>query len=261
MSGASSRPSPVLNDSKSRVRTAGITLAAVVVVIAGLAIWRPVPMQAIAGGVSFLAVGVLAYITWLHVLSNEQLARTNQAILKTLSDDSYAFGLRQDGPNAILWIANLGHAHIMLHSLYLQSGEAQSSANYNEIVQAGHVVEVNSTKQVLELPKGASDIDVWFEFISASGTAISSVQTYNILVANGLVCRVRSGTYQPRSVECPTCHQKYAMSVTGLARTDDIEARSIEFKADLTSTCPAHRSQYLLKGDSVPASMQRSAAS
>lgn len=261
MSGASIRPTQVLNDSKSRLRNAGLTLAAIVVVIVALSIWRPGPMQAIAGGIAFLAVCGLAYITWLHVLSNEQLASTNQAILKTLSDDSYAFGLRQEGANAILWIANLGHAHLMLHSLYLQSGEAQSAANYNEIVQAGHVVEENVTKQILELPKGAADIDVWFEFISASGTAISSVQTYNILVANGLVCRVRSGTYQPRSVECPTCHQKYAMSVTGLAKSDEIESRTIEFKADLTSTCPGHRSQFLLKGDSVPASMARSAAS
>lgn len=261
MSGATNRPFQVLNDSKARLKKAGVTLAVVVVLIAGLAIWRPGPMQAIAATLAFLAVCGLAYITWLHVLSNEQLARTNQAILKTLSDDSYAFGLRQDGPNALLWIANLGHAHIMLHSFYLQSGEAQSLANYNEVVQAGHVVEVNVTKQVLELPKGGSDIDVWFEFISASGTAISSVQTYNILVANGLVCRVRSGTYQPRSVECPTCHQKYAMSVAGLAKSEDIEARMIEFKADLTSTCPEHRSQFLLKGDSVPASMSRSAVS
>ncbi len=219
-------------------------------------------MAAIAGGISLLAVCVLAYVTWLHVLSNEQLARTNQAILKTLSDDSYAFGLRQDGPNALLWIANLGHAHIMLHSLYLQSGEAQSSAIYNEIVQAGHVEEMNVTKQILELTKGATDIDVWFEFISASGTAISSVQTYNMLLANGIVCRVRSGTYQPRNVECPTCHQLYSMSVTGLLKSEDIEARTIEFKADLTSSCPAHRSQYLLKGESVPAPMaSRSAAS
>ncbi len=255
MSAPSSRSSQVLNDSKARIKNAGIALAGLLVVIAGLSIWKPGPMTAIAGGTSLLAVCALGYVTWLHVLSNEQLARTNQAILKTLSDDSYAFGLRQDGPNALLWIANLGHAHIMLHSLYLQSGEAQSSATYNEIVQAGAVEEMNVTKQILELTKGAADFDVWFEFISASGTAISSVQTYNILVANGIVCRVRSGTYQPRSVECPTCHKTYAMSVTGLAKTEDIEARMIEFKADLTASCPGHRSQYLLKGESVPASM------
>jgi len=251
----SSRASQAMNDSRARIKNVGIAFAVILALIAGLSIWKPGPMSAIAGGVSLLAVCALAYVTWLHVLSNEQLARTNQAILKTLSDDSYAFGLRQDGPNALLWVANLGHAHIMLHSLYLQSGEAQSSATYNEIVQAGHVEEMNVTKQILELTKGAADIDVWFEFISASGTAISSVQTYNILVANGIVCRVRSGTYQPRTVECPTCHKSYAMSVTGLARSEDIEARMIEFKADLTSSCPEHHSQYLLKGESVPASM------
>lgn len=243
----STRTSELLTDPKKRVRTAGVALLLVVIILAGLSLWKPVPMQAIAGGVSFLAVCALAYITWLHVLSNEQLARTNQAILKTLSDDSYAFGLRQDGPNAILWIANLGHAHLMLHGLYMQSGEAQSAAAYSEIVQAGHVVELNVTKQLLELPRGVSDIDVWFEFVSASGSAISSVQGYNVLVANGLVCRVRAGAYQPRNVDCPRCGRAFSMMVMGINNPGELEARSAEFRSELETSCPEHSSQWLLK--------------
>lgn len=242
----STRTSEMLTDPRKRIRTAGLVLLLLVLTIAGLSLWKPVPMQAIAGGLSFLAVCALAYITWLHVLSNEQLARTNQAIVKTLSDDSYAFGLRQDGPNAILWIANLGHAHLMLHGLYMQAGVAQSAAAYSEIVQAGHVVELNVTRQLLELPRGAADIDVWFEFVSASGSAISSVQGYNVLVANGLVCRVRAGAYQPRRADCPRCGHSFSMAVTGINNPGDLEMRSAEFRSELESSCPEHRSQWLL---------------
>ncbi len=262
MSATPNRPSQLFSDSNTRIRNAGIILAVFIVAVIALSFWKPGPMQAITGAVAFLAVCALGYMTWLHVLSNEKLARSHQAILKTLSDDSYAFGMRQEGPNAILWIANLGHAHIMLHTLYFQSGEAQSSAGFTQVVQAGNVVEQNITKQLLELPKGAADIDVWFEFVSASGSAISSVQSYNVLIANGIVCRVRSGSYQPRNVECPTCHENFAMSVTGLARPEDVESRSIEFKGDLVSSCPNHTSQFLLKSNaSVGAGASRSAAS
>jgi len=229
-----------------------------VLVAGGLAFYwtNSAQTQAVAAVAGFLATILLIGVTREYVRTNQETLKLLAAQWEQQHTPTFRFGVKASNGYARVWVANLGVANFMVTKVVVAKKQEKPLVRHkHRIVTPGHVTGFDLPEELWRDEPIFCDINVKLEYQCFGKEGVSEGRSYNLLVSNGKVIKIRKGMGTVWAVNCPKCKRwdGMAMRTENLTNFEEADARQKQMEEELSATCPEHQSQWMLTMENVKA--------
>lgn len=217
-------------------------------------------LQAIGSLAAFVAAVLLIGATAVYVQTNrdmlsllrEQWNQTHTVVLR--------FGINAPNGNGQVWIANLGFNHVLITKISVtrHNGRRTTTLYKHAPVKAGDISRFSLPSEIWQDCSPVCDVEVRLDYEHFGKAGTTEAKAYCLTPSTVGVSKlldVRYGLHGLWPVNCPKCqrHQGMFMRTAKLANFSEAAIRQTELESELRSSCPDHKSPWMLTVQDVNA--------